>query len=86
MAAVVLGVCMAGFNALIVQIPGDDSLFLCTKPLSESLKMLSTATLFLIYHNKQTSESNTKLNQNPGFVARHIKQHFGYNLCLLLGY
>lgn len=57
MAAVVLGVCMAGFNALIVQIPGDDSLFLCTKPLSKSLKMLSTATLFLIYHNKQTCKS-----------------------------
>lgn len=57
MAAVVLGVCMAGLNAPVVQLLGDDSLFLRTKPLSGSLKMLSAATLILTYHNKQTCKS-----------------------------
>lgn len=48
MASVVFGVCMAGLNAPAVGISGYDSLFLHTRPLSRSLEMLSTATLFLI--------------------------------------
>lgn len=44
----------AVFNALVVQISRDDSLFLNTRSLSGSLKTLSIATLFLMYHNKQT--------------------------------
>lgn len=44
----------AVFNAPIVQISRDDSLFLSIESLSGSLKMLSIATLFLMNHNKQT--------------------------------